>query len=74
MRQRIVIRPAAQLDIAGAAGWYENQRRGLGKRFLDEFGGLLGRIATNPTQFTVIGHDVRRALMGRSPYAVYFAV
>lgn len=74
MRQRIVIRPAAQRDVADAAEWYENQRSGLGKRFLGEFGELLDRIANGPARFPVIAWDIRRALMNRFPYAVYFAV
>ncbi|MHB8472962.1 MAG: type II toxin-antitoxin system RelE/ParE family toxin [Gammaproteobacteria bacterium] len=73
MRQRIVVRPVAQLDFEEATAWYETQKKGLGRRFVDDFGNLLDRIATHPKQFTLVAWDIRRALMKRFPYAVYFA-
>lgn len=73
MRQRIVVRPVAQLEFEEATTWYESQKQGLGRRFVDDFGELLDRIAVHPMQFTLIAGDVRRALMKRFPYAVYFA-
>ena len=34
--RELTLRPEAQLDVHDAASWYENQRLGLGMRFLDE--------------------------------------
>jgi hypothetical protein len=33
---RLIIRPDAEADIAAAYDWYEEQREGLGKEFLEE--------------------------------------
>lgn len=74
MRQRIVVRPLAQLDFEDATAWYETQKKGLGRRFVDDFDNLLERIAAHPKQFTQVAWDIRRALMKRFPYAVYFAI
>jgi plasmid stabilization system protein ParE len=66
------IRPEAQADIEEAAFWYEDQRPGLGERFTRELFELIHRIAESPLQFPLIDVSVRRALLHRFPYAVYF--
>jgi hypothetical protein len=51
MSRRWIVRPLAQSDIAQAASWYENQRTGLGLRFLDATDRLLDRLRVSPLQF-----------------------
>jgi hypothetical protein len=51
MARRLVVQPQADLDIQAAAVWYEDQRCGLGVRFLDELDLVFQRIETNPRQF-----------------------
>ena len=62
----------AQDDIEAAALWYEQQRAGLGSRFLVELDSVLDRIGSSPLQFPLVEVPVRRALLHRFPYAVYF--
>jgi plasmid stabilization system protein ParE len=69
--RELTLRLQAQLDAHDAAGWYENQRFGLGMRFLDE---LVNRIRVSPFQFPEIHPGVKRGLLGRFPYSVYFSV
>ena len=73
MKPSISVRPEAQVDIKEVALWYEDRLTGLGIRFRDELRTTLGHIADNPLRFPVI-EDVRRALLHRFPYAVYFSV
>ena len=54
--------------------WYEGQRLGLGERFVAALDRLIDRVSENPQQFPVIETEVRRALVRRFPYAVYFIV
>jgi toxin ParE1/3/4 len=70
----VVVRPEAQADIREAALWYESRRSGLGSEFTLRFDVLVERIAQNPLQFPEIGSGVRRALLRRFPYAIYFVV
>jgi len=70
----VIVRPAAQADIREAALWYESQGPGLGSEFTLRFDALVERIAQNPLQFPEIGSSVRRALLQRFPYAIYFVV
>jgi toxin ParE1/3/4 len=71
MRKLVTAFPA-RLDAEEAASWYERRRPGLGLRFLDELDDALKRVAEAPFQFPVIHGAVRRALLHRFPYSVYF--
>lgn len=73
MRQ-LRIRPIAETDIKEASDWYDERENGLGGRFLDELGATLTRIRLIPRQFPDVGRGLRRALLGRFPYAVYFVL
>ena len=71
MARRLIVHPQSDLDIAAAAVWYEDQRSGLGARFVDELS-LFQRIQQNPLEFPRLDDDVRRALLRRFPFGVYF--
>jgi len=70
----LVFRPSAEEDAEEAALWYERQRPGLGSRFPVELGAVLHRIREAPLQFPRVSATVRRAMLGRFPYAVYFVI
>jgi plasmid stabilization system protein ParE len=72
MARRIVVQPQSDLDIQAAAVWYEDQQAGLGTRFLDELDLVFQQIAGSPLQFPRLEGEVRRALLRRFPYGVYF--
>ena len=74
MRRALVVPPEAELDVEQAAFWYDDQQPGLGDRFTAKLNQLLPRIAEHPFQFPEIDRDVRRGLLQRFPYAVYFTV
>jgi plasmid stabilization system protein ParE len=70
--RKLVTRLQAHLDLEEAVSWYESRRPGLGLRLLDEFDYVMRRIAGAPLQFPAIHSQVRRALLRRFPYSVYF--
>lgn len=72
MKRRTFVRPEAQSDIREAAIWYERHEAGLGFRFVGEVRASLQRIADNPLRFPIVGGDVRRALLHKFPYSIYF--
>ena len=74
MTKSLRIRPKAELDVANAVRWYEEQRAGLGDEFVIELDSILRRAILRPLQFPQIKNDIRRALLRRFPYAVYFRV
>ena len=72
MKLRTFVRPEAQTDIREAARWYEDREAGLGLRFLREIRTTLQHINDNPVMFPIIEEEVRRALLHKFPYSVYF--
>jgi plasmid stabilization system protein ParE len=69
----------AEEEAREAAHWYEQRRAGLGDAFLDALAQTLARIERTPRLHGVIpeapaGRDVRRALLGRFPYAVIYEI
>lgn len=71
--RKLIVRSHAQLDIEEAIFWYENQRPSLGIEFLEAVDNLVDRIVRSPYQFPEIQVRVRRALVQRFPYSLYFS-
>jgi plasmid stabilization system protein ParE len=71
---RLIAQPNADLDIVAAFDWYEKEQTGLGRQFLDEVRATYNRIADGPLAYQDIRSGIRRSLVQRFPYAVYFAV
>ncbi|HEX7406103.1 MAG TPA: type II toxin-antitoxin system RelE/ParE family toxin [Candidatus Binatia bacterium] len=71
---RLISEPRADLDVEAAFEWYEKERPGLGLEFLDELRAAYNRIVDNPFKYQHLRSGVRRALLRRFPYAVYFAI
>ena len=72
MKRRTFVRPEAQADIREAARWYETREGGLGLRFVGEVRESLRRIADSPLRFPIVDKDVRRSLLHKFPYSIYF--
>ncbi len=74
IKHRLISEPAVDLDVEAAFEWYENERPGLGLEFLDELRRSYDRIGDGPLNYHDLRGGIRRALLKRFPYAVYFAV
>ena len=74
MNYTVEIRRAAKADIRAAALWYERQRKGLGRDFLVKVGDVILSLGQTPTMHQIIKANVRRALLKRFPYCVYYTV
>jgi len=68
----MVLRLAAQQDVREIHGWYEAEEQGLGAKFLAELDGVVDRIRRIPGQFPEVRKGLRRALLQRFPYCLYF--
>ena len=69
----LVAGPRADLDVAATFDWYEDEHAGLGREFLDELRATYDRVADGPLGYQHLRSGIRRALVRRFPYAVYFA-
>ena len=70
----IQVRRAAELDVAEAQLWYETRRTGLGTEFHSEVTQVIDRLAETPLIYQVVYKDIRRAIVHRFPYLVWFRV
>ena len=73
MTYRVEFTPEASVDIAEAFSWYEARRAGLGAEFAAELEHTLGLVGTMPGMGRVVYRALRRALVRRFPFAVYYA-
>ena len=69
---RLVLRPAAQADIAEATEWYARKRIELAIEFATAVRSCFARILEHPERYSLVHRDVRRAFVGRFPYLVFF--
>jgi plasmid stabilization system protein ParE len=70
----VLIRPEAEAEIAEAYVYYEAAAEGLGAAFLRAVEACLAAIERSPEQYVVVHQQVRRALLRRFPYAVFYIV
>lgn len=68
------VRPEAAEDIWDAARWYEARQPGLGSSFVEEVSAVFERIETGPLRYAIAHRTLRRALVRRFPFAVYFGL
>ena len=75
MTREIIIRPEAEAEVQSAFDWYEEQSDGLGFEFLRAIDACLSGVERNPLAFTIMHEpNVRRALVRRFPYALFYLV
>ncbi len=54
--------------------WYAARQASLGQRFSEELGATAARIVERPIAFPRVRGEIRRAVLRRFPYAVYFRI
>ena len=74
MVYQLSIRKEAEADIAEAYQFYEDCRPSLGSAFMICIDEAFSRIKGNPRQYRVIGKDIRRALVKRFTYGVFYTL
>jgi len=76
MRSRLPLSvgPQAEQETQRSARWYNNESPGLGEAFLDLVQQTLNAVSENPYQFPQVHRDVRRALLKRFPYGIFFRI
>ncbi|MGO9121040.1 MAG: type II toxin-antitoxin system RelE/ParE family toxin [Desulfomonilaceae bacterium] len=74
MKYDIRFLPDVEEDVVAGYRWYEGKASGLGEEFLRMFYACLEGIKRNPLISSTVYHEIRRSLLRRFPYAVYFRV
>jgi toxin ParE1/3/4 len=74
MSYSILVRPKAKADIREAARWYEKHRPGLAAKFLLSVEQAIDRLRATPKMHQVVVDDIRRKLLQRFSYFLYYQV
>jgi plasmid stabilization system protein ParE len=71
---RLFIRREARIDLEEAFAWYEARSPGLGHEFLRAVRVQFAAIERPAEQFPIAADDIRKCVLQRFPYVVYFVV
>jgi len=76
MALRSLIRPKAEAALYTAAGWYQDKEPDvpLWLDLLDEFDEVVAQVCEYPESAPVYEGEIRRVLLSRFPYAIYYIV
>jgi hypothetical protein len=74
MAFKIIIKPIVFLDAEEAVVYYEKQITGLGKRFYQRFLQSLDDIQSKPFTYSFVKEPVRRCMVIKFPYKIYYIV
>jgi len=72
MAYELIIRPEAKADLLDAFHWYQDRKDGLGYDFklcVDE---VMSKIQRNPLAYKTIFQEIRRAIIKRFPFGVFY--
>jgi len=69
---KIEYHPAIERELGEITDYYNECSPGLGDEFLNEFERQALKIAAMPYRWAAVNSDVRRALLRRFPYVIYF--
>jgi toxin ParE1/3/4 len=74
MIRRVVMRREAREEFQAAMDWYEESAPGLGWEFLRAIDSAVAAVERNPEIGSPARGSIRRQLVRRFPYWVYYAV
>ncbi|TDE13166.1 type II toxin-antitoxin system RelE/ParE family toxin [Dyadobacter psychrotolerans] len=74
MAYQLLFSPEALLDITDTASYYEEIKKGLGKRFRNELKRKFLLIKVTPMIYSIRYNHVRTALLDIFPYSIPFNV
>jgi len=73
MTREVHVRPEAEQDLQDAHAWYRDIAPVLGEQFISAVDQAITLASDNPLKFQVLHRSLRRVLLRRFPYALFFA-
>ncbi len=74
MSLNLIVRPEAEQDIKEAYVWYEDRMHGLGTQFINAVDETMSLVSTEPEIFQKVYRTLRRALIQRFPYGIFYTI
>jgi toxin ParE1/3/4 len=72
MSGQLRVRPEAEQDVREACAWYDEHQPGLAERFLMSLEAAFAAVQRNPASNRTVLRDVRRVLLRRFPFCVFY--
>ena len=72
--KRLRLTPEAELDLDETHSWYQAQAPELAADFLGAVNTCIASIRRHPEAYQLVDPTMRRALLRRFPYAVFYEV
>jgi plasmid stabilization system protein ParE len=72
MTVQVKLTSETRRELQQAIEWYEQQVPGLGQQLLLAVDGVLSRISEDPSLHAIVHRDLRRVLLRRFPYGVFY--
>ncbi len=70
----VVLRPEVRVEFDEAFDWYEQQRPGIGVDVVEHVQEVLDRLSDRPELYAQVFQDIRRAVVRRFPFSVFYQV
>jgi plasmid stabilization system protein ParE len=68
----LIVSKVAEADIQDTYLYYESCRQGLGQEFMLTLEAAMASITRNPGQYRAVYKNVRRLVLNRFPYSIFF--
>src|SRR2546428_6164958 len=72
MNRDVIVRAVAERDVREARSWYNDISPALAERFTSAVDQAVTAAAENPLAFQLLHRSLRRVLLRRFPYALFF--
>jgi toxin ParE1/3/4 len=72
VRLPIVLRVEAEQEFDEAFDYYDERRVGLGAEFVAEVQRVFDRLAVSPMMHQIVFADIRKGVVRRFPYCVFY--
>ena len=66
--------PEADNELAEARQWYAHQRTDLDPEFMQSIDDALSRVVARPQQYPTVYRTLRRCVVRRFPFAIFYTV
>jgi plasmid stabilization system protein ParE len=66
--------PEADAELAEARQWYAHQQTDLDLEFMESLDDALSRVVSNPHLYPTVYRTLRRAVVRRFPFAMFYEV
>ena len=74
MKYRVILSPDAEAGTSSAFRWYQLANPDAAFRFLSKTNAAINRIRQYPNSFPCVSGVIRRAVLHRFPYSIFFVL